>query len=295
MSAILHAIHRAMMTSPAVLPNAEIVLNCWDKAVETGALWALTRAEPATNVTWLMPDFGFWSWPEPKTGAFTEIRRKAVAMEESADENPSGIAWSRERKIPKLLWRGALIGGLRQGLVDKTKGQDWADVELITWADKEGIARKRKDTDEHCQYKFLAYTEGTTYSGRMKYLQMCRSVMISHKLHWPVHTSHLLVKEGPDQNYVEVEDDFSDLAETIDMLLIDDAKAKRIADNQVRLFRDRYLTPAANVCYWRRLISGWREASFEPKFFKTENGKKVWRGLPVESYLLLNKLDWEPY
>ncbi len=283
-----------MLTSPEPLPNAEFVMNCFDRA-DPAAHWAITR-EPSNNVTWLMPDFGFWSWPEPHTGAFTEIRRKAIAMEERADENPTGKAWSWEQKIPKLLFRGASMNaGVRTALNEQSKDKPWADVRLIKWSEADDTMHELKSPDEHCQYKYLAYVEGVSYSGRMKYLQMCRSVMVSHSMHWQVHVSHLLKSSGPDQNYVEVKDDFSNLDETMKELLADDAKAKRIADKQTEVFRDRYLTPAANVCYWRRLIHAWREISFEPDFYKMENGVKVWRGVPIESWVIMKKTHWDPY
>lgn len=31
---------------------------------------------------------------------------------------------------------------------------------------------------QHCQYKFLGHVEGWAYSGRLKYLQQCRSVVV---------------------------------------------------------------------------------------------------------------------
>lgn len=43
--------------------------------------------------------------------------------------------------------------------------------------------------------------------------------------------------------------------------------AQVIADNAVKTFRDRYGTPAAEACFWRRLINSWREVSFEPEVF----------------------------
>lgn len=58
----------------------------------------------------------------------------------------------------------------------------------------------------------------------------------------------------------------------------------------------RYLTPAAEACYWRRLVRGWREVTFEPEFYHlAEDGKKKWRGVPFESYVLERRLEWDPY
>ena len=54
-------------------------------------------------------------------------------------------------------------------------------------------------------------------------------------------------------------------------------EGKRIANNSVRTFRERYLTPAAEACYWRKLIKGWSEVSFEPE-------RKA-RGMRVENFV----------
>lgn len=51
-------------------------------------------------------------------------------------------------------------------------------------------------------------------------------------------------------------------------LLSHPEKAKRIADNSVRVFRERYLTPAAEACYWRELVKVWSEVSFEPVLYE---------------------------
>lgn len=58
----------------------------------------------------------------------------------------------------------------------------------------------------------------------------------------------------------------------MDDLLAHPEKAKRIADNNVAVFRERYLTAAAEACYWRTLIKAWKEVSFEPLLY---NGVEV--------------------
>lgn len=72
---------------------------------------------------------------------------------------------------------------------------------------------------------------------------------------------------------VEVERDFSDLSKTMDDLLAHPEKAKRIADNSVKAFRERYLTQAAEACYWRALVKAWKEVlGFEPLLY---NGVEI--------------------
>jgi hypothetical protein len=149
---------------------------------------------------------------------------------------------------------------------------------------------------EHCEYKYLMQTEGNSYSGRLKYLQNCRSVIVSHPLDWIEHHHPLMQSSGPGQNFVEVQRSFENLEETILSLHKDQGKAERIAENSRRTFREHYLTPAAEACYWRKLFHGWSKVSWNPQFWsKDENGTMTWRGLPVESFLLERRLDWDPY
>ena len=115
-------------------------------------------------------------------------------------------------------------------------------------------------------------------------------------MQWIQPFEYLLVSEGDHQNYIEVERDWSDLEDKITYYLGHPEEAERIAQNAVKTFRDRYLTPAAEACYWRKLIRGWAEVSFEPEFYKPEvkrdTGERGWRGVPFESYILTRKLEW---
>jgi hypothetical protein len=106
-------------------------------------------------------------------------------------------------------------------------------------------------------------------------------------MQWIQHHHHLLVANGTNQNYVEVERDFSDLGTVMDHLATHLEEAKRIADNGVRTFRERYLTPAAEACYWRTLIHGWAAVSFEPQKFEmnpTTSASNKLRGMRFETF-----------
>jgi hypothetical protein len=241
-----------------------------------------------------MPDFGYWSWPEPKIGAYHEVQKKAMDLE-------AQTPW--DKKIPKLIWRGAIMSlKVREDLLNVTEGKDWSAVRVIDWAtDAKAATHNAITMDEHCRYKFIAHTEGVSYSARLQNVQNCRSVLIAHEMSWIQHHSHLMSAEGTDQNYVAVKEDWSDLSEKMDRLLAmdrskqDRAELERIAENNVKTFREHYLTPAAETCYWRRLIMAWAEVSPEPEFYKKVDGKKVWRGVPVESYLLERRVEWDYY
>ncbi|KAH0563438.1 hypothetical protein GP486_001990 [Trichoglossum hirsutum] len=118
-------------------------------------------------------------------------------------------------------------------------------------------------------------------------------------MQWIQPHHYLFVTDGPQQNIVEVERDFSDLEDKIGYYLSHETEAERIADNSAKVFRDRYLTPAAEACYWRKLFRGWAEVSFEPEFYQgtrlSVGGQlelREWRGIPFESYALMQALSW---
>ena len=117
-------------------------------------------------------------------------------------------------------------------------------------------------------------------------MQNCNSVIIIHKRTWIEPHHILLVSSGPNQNYVEVEDDFSDLEEKVLELIANPERARQIAQNNAEVFRDRYLTPAAQACYWRRMLRGWAEVSFVPTAWELgpAGGARKPRGIPFETF-----------
>lgn len=137
--------------------------------------------------------------------------------------------------------------------------------------------------EDHCRWKFHGFPEGNTYSGRLRYLQNCRVVIVTHEPRWLQHWTHLYNADwdSPDQNIVYVPKAIGEptetngilvhdgdgrevgrdrtwerLPETMDRLLNDDKLAKKIADNQWKTFRERYITPASATCYWRKALWG---------------------------------------
>jgi hypothetical protein len=288
--ATLSALYRAIITSPEELPNIEFTFISDDKIAPI-ATWAYARRHE-DRLVWLIPDFGFWAWPETKVGSYNMMQQKAVVLEDG--DEPSGrLPLPFRAKLDRLVWRGATMGlPLREKFIAKSQGHTWSDVKEIHWHDDESMRDDLLSMEDHCKYKFVAHTEGNSYSGRLKYLQNCRSVLVAHTMEWIQHYQHLMLGSGPQQNYVEVRRDFSDLDETMTRLLSDTDEANRIADNNVRTFREQYLTPAAQACYWRRLIHKWASMSFEPQRWDA-NGH--WRGVPFEDYVLERRLEWNPY
>ncbi|KAI1982024.1 hypothetical protein LOZ51_000842 [Ophidiomyces ophidiicola] len=271
--AVLSSIHRALAAGHAT-PNIEFIFSVEDKVEDIAGpghpLWVLARKATEESV-WLMPDFGFWAWDNLSNsiGPYNQVVRNAKRLEEN-------LPWSL--KIKKVVWRGKLSFApkLRRALLQIARDQPWGDVKELVWSRKDNFI----GMEDHCKYQFIAHVEGRAFSSSLKYRQACRSVIIVHKLHYIQHHHYLLQAEGPEQNYVEVERDFADLPEKINILLADTALAERIANNSVKTFRERYLTKAAEACYWRELWDGWAKVA-------SEDGKFERKGLRYESFILL--------
>ncbi|KAL2821858.1 glycosyl transferase family 90-domain-containing protein [Aspergillus cavernicola] len=274
--ATLSAIHRALVTDPnrTTRPEIEFVFSVEDKLEDVAnahdPVWTMARTADE-EAAWLMPDFGYWAWDHLHTaiGPYDQVVERAAQYD---------IPW--EGKQHQLVWRGkpSFAPKLRRALMDATRDQPWADVQPVDWHEQSNVLRM----EDHCKYMFIAHVEGRSYSASLKYRQACRSVIVAHQLQYIQHHHYLLVSSGPQQNYVEVARDFSNLADQLEPLLADSAKAERIADNSIKTFRERYLTMAAEACYWRSLWDGyggvWNGSA--------EAGDSERPGLRYESFIL---------
>lgn len=298
--ATLHAIHRAISAFGGRLPNIEFSFTVHDFALHdkygNHTTWAYTRL-PHQEKLWLMPDFGLWGWPDVGLRSYAELQTVLDYQEDKFTD-----------KIPKLVWRGSLNVGshdVREGLVEHSKGKSWSDVQELDWSNKTNIEERLLTMQDHCSYMFMAQTEGNTYSGRLKYLLNCHSILFSHDLDWVELYHHIMQSKGPEQNYIRVKRDYGDLPSKMNQLTKPEniVQAKLIADNAKRTFRQRYLTPAAEACYWRALIRGWGSTmAFEPQFWtevkefdkvtKTERLKRKPRGAPFEAYAIMEEVEW---
>ncbi|KAJ5555792.1 hypothetical protein N7535_008224 [Penicillium sp. DV-2018c] len=294
--ATLNSLHRALTAFPNrhLLPSIEFIFTTEDFAEDTTSpspIWAYSKRDSDTSV-WLMPDFGYWAWPEVHIGPYHEVRRRIAAIDdgETATDGTHVPGLQFKEKKKQLVWRGSLATNppVRTKLLKSAQGRSWASVRVIDWDDETDIRFNLLPIEDHCRYMFLAHTEGRSFSGRGKYLLNCRSVVISHPLQWREAHHAALVASGPDANYVEVDQDWSDLPRKIDYLIDHPDTAERIANNAVRTFRDRYLTPAAESCYWRQLIRQYSAAcDFEPVLFSTDkDGKTRPRGVPYDTWML---------
>lgn len=287
--ATLLDMYRAIISAPEPVPNVEFVFFDLDLPPNATA-WAYAARREQEKQLWLIPDFGHWTWSEPKVGSYYQVRRAAASIDR--EDGPNHIPW--QNKDPTLLWRGRLFEGSRGAMYDASKGHDWSDIQDMDWGNITDVESKRHSMPDHCKHKYLAHVEGVSYSGRLKYLQNCESVIVMPELNWQQHWYGMLKSDGLDQNYVQVDRDWRDLPEKMELLLADDEFSHRIARNSARIFRDRYLTPAAEACYWRALLARWRAASFEPELYENKDGISRIRGVSLESFLWQRRLEWEP-
>ena len=307
--ATLSSMFRALLTSshPHSIPDVEFVFSIEDKVEDVvdrrQPIWALAR-KASEQAVWLMPDFGFWAWENGQN----DIGPYSQVVDSILERESENFVW--EKKQRKLVWRGKLSFApkLRRTLLDITRDKPWSDVKELDWSRIDNFL----SMEDHCRYMFIAHVEGKlrhilpvrdgkglpwcpgrSYSASLKYRQACRSVVVVHKLQYIQHYHYLLMSSGPHQNFVEVERDFSDLPAAIEALLADPDKAKRIADNSVETFRERYLTPAAEACYWRALWKGWAAVSPPAELWTTEDKseKRRRRGMRFESFLSVEDLS----
>jgi hypothetical protein len=283
--ATLHSLNRALSAyaDRKTLPNIEFVFSTDDFFTPStgtpGPIWSYSK-HATDNNTWLIPDFGYWSWPEVSIGSYKEIRSRIEALD-------STLEFKSKKK--QLAWRGSVSTNptIRGALLDATRGKSWASIREINWSDPADVQAIALPMEEYCRYMFLAHAEGRSFSGRGKYLLNCNSVVISHELTWLEAHHGALIAEGPDANYVRVSSDWSDLERKVEHLIDNPGVAERVASNAARTFRDRYLTPAAESCYWRYLIREYGRASgFEPVLESTKKGKVVRRGVLFDTWVL---------
>ncbi|OBT66598.1 hypothetical protein VE03_03900 [Pseudogymnoascus sp. 23342-1-I1] len=282
--AVLSQIYRAIITSPTPLPSTTFSLTVSDSprsgswSFARPALSATTSSEPATN-HWPMPHFSFWTWPNPLVGPFDAVLDRISKIE-------SATRWGG--KIDKAVWRGTVwfspIGNkeLRKTLIKVAKGREWADIEHVRGDERNattGVVTKGNHIaiEEFCRYKYVIYTDGVTYSGRLAFHQACASVLITPPPTYLQHTTHLLrplysptlspppdphpewpSHSAQDANIIFVRPDWSDLEDTIMWLREHPGVAEGIARRgREEVVRGGLWGEAAEVCYWRGLIRGW--------------------------------------
>ncbi|PNS15649.1 Guanylate kinase [Sphaceloma murrayae] len=297
MVSLLSQIHRSLITSPSPLPNVEFSISIKDDCPTPpslqNAIFNFNRQKDNEHqdALWLIPAFNYWSW-QGIVASYGPFQKMLV----QTDTQPL------QAKKQQAVWRGAVSvnPGLRDPLLAVTKDQEWADVQGVDWANKTDLNAKWISMADHCDYAFPVYTEGTTWSGRLKYLLNCRSATVIHTSEWITHIHHLLKDQGPEQNHISVARDWHDLKGKVRYYSEERDEAQAIADRAAATFRDRYITPAAEVCYWRRLFREYAKVAFQPALYEDENEKGVYdprrqvvRGMPFEEWVLVPR-DYRP-
>lgn len=280
-AAVLADLHRAILTSPERLPDIEFIFNTADSAPPENYTPVLGLCRGLEERAFLISDFGYWAWPEPLVNGFAEFENQVERIEED-------VPW--EEKKDQLFWRGNVdMNPERQHLVSISDehNETWGNVRHIDWGNLQG---ERYDMADHCRFKFVAHIEGARYSARLKYLQHCQSVVVTHEQKWTTPLSHLLKTEGKEQNVVVVGSDFTNIETVMDELLLDKDKAARIAHNSQEMFGRKYGRLGAETCYWRQLIRGYHSV-MSPDFQLNVSsvGAKDY-----ESVMLMGKTDWAP-
>lgn len=256
---------------------AEDIVNPPNGTKGTHSFWTWTNhiGDETHERHWMIPNYDLWyGYP---MGSFREARYRAMERDSAFKD-----------KIPKAVWRGSgfLNPGIREKLFDVSKDKPWSD---IWFADYGGMDSDHFLTvEDMCKYMFAIHTEGVSYSGRLSYIQNCDNLPIIHDLEWNTYTTHLLRDSGPDQNYVRVKRDWTDLEENIKHYIAHPEEAEKIIDNSLKTFRHRYLTRPALSCYVRNLIRGYSSVSFKPEIYRPKKKGSTGqyrRGISFERFL----------
>ncbi|KAH8814888.1 hypothetical protein F5884DRAFT_154746 [Xylogone sp. PMI_703] len=319
--AVLHSLHRAIVTSPSPLPNTLFTLNINDEPRSNS--WSFSRSDNPRipKNPWLMPHFSSWSWPLPFVGPLDEALVKIEKLEKAAP-------W--REKINKVVWRGTAWFNpdwnmaLRPKLVEVAGGKPWADVAI--WDGESGD--NTINITDFCAYKYIIYAEGKSYSGRLPFHQACASVILTPPLAFLLHNTHLMrplfsstiylsstnldadrhnAKSPPSSafpdestrktwpasyppsqaNIVFVKPDWSDLEDTVEFLMKHPGIGEGIANRQRDVMvKQGYLSEAAEACYWRKLITAWALMARTSESGNTADGSYWGDGTRWETFSL---------
>ncbi|KAI1821384.1 glycosyl transferase family 90-domain-containing protein [Xylaria intraflava] len=210
-AATLHQIANALLTWPqpspssaspySHIPDTIIAFNHNDDPAASTFSYSrpadpayLQNPDGTHRRIFAIPHFSFYAWSVPFIGS---LNRAAKAIKEIESIIPFN------QKYPRAIWRGTTwfnnprAGRLRQNLVRAFGGETappWADVEALDWdrGNGERNATNALPIEDFCRYKYLIYTEGVTYSGRLQFHNLCASVVLSPPIAWAQPHTHLL-------------------------------------------------------------------------------------------------------
>ena len=191
--AILHQIHRAIVTSSEPFPDTIFAFSILDTIRQNSWCFARSNDPNIKGNYWVMPHFSYWSWPKSFIGTIDEAVSRIEILEKD-------IPWSK--KINKVVWRGTAwfnsIGNkqLRPNLLAATKDKAWANVEISEWGTNADSAKNAIRIEDFCRYKYIIYTEVTTPPNFSTYadtyrvsptLGVCNIIKPVHPLSSPRH------------------------------------------------------------------------------------------------------------
>ncbi|KAI9694339.1 MAG: hypothetical protein M1820_008987 [Bogoriella megaspora] len=324
----LSQLYRAVSTSPELLPDTYFSLNIHDNPQANSWVYSRpTSPQPDWQRNyWVMPPFSLWTWTSPFLGTMDDVLSRIQNVESSFH--------SFSDKRDQAVWRGTPGVNpvsnirLRQNLISLAEDKGWADVAELSYP-RPGESGTGLRMEDHCRYKYIIYTEGVTYSGRLPYHQACASILITPPLlHHTYSTTHIRPLfsstldlksanfsngqsekkkwapnySGPDEswprsyppgeaNAIFVAHDWSDLEAVIQWLRDHADVAAGIANRQRdSVVHGGYLSQAAEACYWRALIRGWASVA-DVEIGNAEGQWNASEGIRFEQYLVRGKLD----
>jgi hypothetical protein len=276
------------------LPDALIVIEFSDGNAKMGDLPIFSIARHTGDQRGVLyPDFTFDDWPESVCPHAKEHDHNYTRLFDAFSH-----LGDLDHRVETLFWRGAELGH-RGSIMDFLNNYrathshyvNHIDAEFMSWDDL-GKGQCVGLLDQ-CDYKYLLYMPGITYSSSLKYKLLCGSVVFSPKLEWQEFWTDLLV---PGTHFVEVGLDGSFGAKFLKFfglgddsfgtkfqeILSDDQLAHNVGHNGQQLVLQQ-LSPAAIDCYWAKLIE--LASQYLPKVPKPDDAKRL------EDFLQ----DWPQY
>ena len=288
-------------------PGLPVGLQTRRKDLQRGQSGKADHSEPKHEMGFLYPDFTWFAWPEsvcpgtvPGTPGRAEVSHSLAGIRRalSSDTNPDFVPLFSQKK-DQLFWRGAAMGRLRTAVTENLAaindkndaGEPLFDAQLMKWhnntADGKNIASNCYSLVEHCNYRYLAFLEGKTYSSRLKYMMMCGSVVFRNVGGWTEWWYPLFEQEeaenGPMTVVVEHKE-WNDAADKMRELRNDLGQAERMAE-RAKAFAEKWFVPEAVDCYWFFVLGELGKVT------PLNKNLDVFQLTPVEDVLLLEGGD----
>lgn len=256
--ATIHAINRvAQRFGP--LPDAEFVIEVTDGFLGNMydlPIFMITRPRDV-KVGILYPDFTFYTWPEAacppeRSHGYGYLFALYEQEAQKAEDHPEEW-WNSKEDV--LFWRGGRIANPRRDMaVQIFQGKLAVDMQFMEWKNTSitGVngAPGCVGLLDHCQYRYLAFLDGNTYSSRFKYNLLCGSCVFASRPSYVEWWSRLF---KANEDYVEVRPDWRDAPAKHFQTRWSEDGGRQIAESSRRKALE-LLNEDAVDCYWLRLI-----------------------------------------